>query len=127
MRLKNILIVVEDVERSRSFYRELFGLDVVSDFGGNMILTEGLVLQERKLWEERTGKRAVSGDGDAELYFEERSMDSFLEKLAAYPEPVRYLNRLQVNDWGKRIVRIYDPDGHVIEVSEAMDRTTSVG
>ena len=42
MRLKNILIVVTDIERSKAFYKELFGLEVVVDFDGNVILTEGL-------------------------------------------------------------------------------------
>ena len=44
MKLKNILLVVEDVERSRKFYHDLFGLDVILDLDGNVILTEGLVL-----------------------------------------------------------------------------------
>lgn len=57
MRLKNILLVVEDVERSRRFYEELFGLHVITAFDGNMILTEGLVLQDREIWEKLTGKK----------------------------------------------------------------------
>ena len=48
MRLKNILIVVKDIEKSRKFYHDLFGIDLVLDNDGNMILTEGLVLQTRK-------------------------------------------------------------------------------
>ena len=44
MKLKNILIVVDDIERSKQFYHDLFGLDMVLDNDGNMILTEGLVL-----------------------------------------------------------------------------------
>ena len=31
MRLKNILIVVNDIEKSKQFYHDLFGLDVVLD------------------------------------------------------------------------------------------------
>lgn len=42
MKLKNILIVTEDVERSKKFYKDLFGLEVVSDNDGNVILTEGV-------------------------------------------------------------------------------------
>ena len=60
MRLKNILIVVEDIERSKRFYHDLFGLDMVLDNDGNMILTEGLVLQNRNLGE-ISGKRDYSG------------------------------------------------------------------
>lgn len=48
MRLKNTLIVVKDIEKSRKFYHDLFGLDLVLDNEGNMILTEGLVLQDEK-------------------------------------------------------------------------------
>ena len=48
MKLKNILIVVKDIEKSKQFYHDLFGLDTVLDNDGNMILTEGLVLQEEK-------------------------------------------------------------------------------
>ena len=45
MKLKNTLIVVKDIERARKFYHDLFGLDLILDNDGNMILTEGLVLQ----------------------------------------------------------------------------------
>lgn len=48
MKLKNILIVVKDIEKSKRFYHDLFGLDMVLDNNGNMILTEGLVLQDEK-------------------------------------------------------------------------------
>ena len=52
MRLKNFLLVVEDIERAKKFYKELFSLDVLRDFDNNVILTQGLVLQERKSWEQ---------------------------------------------------------------------------
>lgn len=29
MKLKNVLIVVKDIERSRQFYQNLFGLDLI--------------------------------------------------------------------------------------------------
>ena len=52
MRLKNVLIVVNDIERSKKFYKDLFGLDVILDNDANVILTEGLVLQDAKVWKE---------------------------------------------------------------------------
>ena len=45
MKLKNIWIVVKDIEKARRFYHELFGLDVLLDNEGKLILTDGLVLQ----------------------------------------------------------------------------------
>lgn len=121
MRLKNFLIVVNDIERSKRFYHDLFGLEVVADFDGNVILTERLVLQERKIWNQLIEQESKLGNADAELYFEENNLDQFLMKLETYPEPIQYLNPLKEHSWGQRVVRIFDPDGHVIEVGESLD------
>ena len=40
--LKNVLIVVDDIEKSIEFYRDLFGLQVILKNEGNVILSEGL-------------------------------------------------------------------------------------
>lgn len=121
MKLKNSLIVVDDIEKSKAFYRELFGLEVITDFGENVILTEGLVLQERKTWERLIGKKVAYGGCDAELYFEENNLDFFLERLRKYEQPVEYVNELTEHDRGRRVIRIYDPDRHMIEIGEAYD------
>ena len=121
MKLKNILLVVEDVERSRKFYHDLFGLDVILDLDGNMLLTEGLVLQDARVWERLMEKPVTRGGSDAELYFEETEMDDFLKKLDAYPGEIRFLHPPKEHEWGQRVVRLYDPDGHLIEVGEPME------
>ena len=121
MRLKNILFVVDDIEKSKAFYKELFGLMVITDFGKNVILTEGLVLQERELWEEFLGKEVTYRGHDAELYFEENDLDRFLEKLNNSTFEIEYVNPLMEHSWGQRVVRLYDLDGHVIEVGESLE------
>ena len=40
MKLKNILIVVRDLERSRKFYHDLFGLELLLDQDGYLIEAE---------------------------------------------------------------------------------------
>jgi catechol 2,3-dioxygenase-like lactoylglutathione lyase family enzyme len=121
MKLKNILFVVEDIEKSKTFYRDLFGLQVIKDFGENLILTEGLVLQERKLWENFIERKVSAGGNDAELYFEENDIDGFLKKLENSNLPIEYLNKCIEHDWGQRVIRIYDPDKHVIEIGESLE------
>ena len=61
MRLKNVLIVVKDIDRSKRFYQDLFGLRTITDFGGNVILTEGLVLQDKSTWEQLIEKETIHG------------------------------------------------------------------
>ena len=60
MKLRNVLIVVKDIEKSKKFYHDLFGLDTILDNDGNVVLTEGLVLR-RKILEKLSGKRSHSG------------------------------------------------------------------
>lgn len=116
MRLKNILIVVKDVEKSRQFYHDLFGLDMILDNDGNMILTEGLVLQDEKIWKNFLEKDVIPKNNSCELYFEEPDIEAFIEKLENMYPSVQYVNRLMVHSWGQKAVRFYDLDGNLIEV-----------
>jgi catechol 2,3-dioxygenase-like lactoylglutathione lyase family enzyme len=122
MKLKNIVIVVKDVERSKQFYKELFGLDVILDQEGNAILTEGLVLQESKVWEETLGQKVVWKNHASELYFEETDLELFLEKLQKYEREIKILSLPEAAEGARRAVRLYDPDGNMIEVGEAQGR-----
>lgn len=104
----------------RKFYKELFGLSVVLDQDGNVILTEGLVLQDAKIWKGFVQKDILWKNHATELYFEERDIDGFVKKLEAYPEPIEYVNPMMEHFWGQRVVRFYDPDGNLIEVGTPM-------
>lgn len=120
MKLRNVLIVVKDIERSRQFYHDLFGLDVVLDNDGNMILTEGLVLQDETIWRRFLDRDIVPENNSCELYFEESDIEGFVERLERFYPEVRYVNPLMTHSWGQRVVRFYDPDGNLIEVGTPM-------
>lgn len=120
MRLKNVLIVVNDIQRSINFYRDLFDLQVILDQGGNVIMTEGLVLQDKKLWTEFLDREVIPRSNSTELYFVEKDIDIFAEKLDIYPEHIEYVNRLMKHSWGQKVIRFYDPDGNLIEVGTPM-------
>ena len=116
MRLKNVLIVVKDIEKSRKFYHDLFGIDLVLDNDGNMILTEGLVLQDEKIWKSFLDRDIMPKSNSCELYFEEQDIESFVRKLERLYPSVEYVNRLMTHSWGQRVIRFYDLDGNLIEV-----------
>lgn len=119
MELKNPLLAVRDMERSLAFYESVLGLRVVLDFGANKTLTGGLCLQTLESWKEFIGTEAVSfGGGDAEVYFEEERFDEFVRKLETLD--VRYVHPVREHAWGQRVVRLYDPDRHILEVGESM-------
>ena len=98
---------------------------IEADNDGNVIMTEGLVLQDRKIWEAFMGKEVTYGHHDAELYFEENDLDAFQEKLDQSSFEIEYVSRLMTHSWGQRVIRIYDPDYHVIEIGESMEYVNS--
>jgi catechol 2,3-dioxygenase-like lactoylglutathione lyase family enzyme len=120
MKLKNILVVVKDIEKSKRFYHDLFGLDVVLDNDGNMILTEGLVLQDETIWKKHLGKDIITENNSCELYFEEKDIEAFVEKLEKLYPSIQYVNRLMTHSWGQKVIRFYDLDGNLIEVGTPM-------
>lgn len=120
MKLKNTLIVVKDIEKSKQFYHDLFGLDLVLDNDGNMILADGLVLQDEKIWKKFLGKDIIPKSNSCELYFEEQDIEAFVEKLENLYPCIQYVNRLMTHSWGQKVIRFYDLDGNLIEVGTPM-------
>lgn len=120
MKLKNILIVVRDLEKSKQFYKDLFGLDVVLDNDGNIILTEGLVLQDEKIWKTFLGQNIIPKRFSCELYFEEQNIEAFIEKLEQLYPSIQYVHKLITHSWGQKVIRFYDLDGNLIEVGTPM-------
>lgn len=124
MKLKNVLIVVNDMERAIAFYKNLFGLEVILEHDGNVIMTEGLVLQDAKIWKTFLDKDIIPKNNACELYFEENDIEGFAEKLEGYEEPIEYVNKLMTHRWGQKVIRFYDPDGNLIEVGTPMETIT---
>lgn len=117
MKVKNTMLIVADIDKSVEFYKKVFGFHVIMDFGANKTLTGGLVLQTLDTWQEFIGTEDVSFGGNSfEIYFEEDDFDKFAEKLKACN--VEYVHPIKEHSWGQRVVRIYDPDKHIIEIGE---------
>jgi catechol 2,3-dioxygenase-like lactoylglutathione lyase family enzyme len=114
------LLAVSDLEVSKRFYREVFGQEVQMDLGWNLMMSGGFALQLNfdKLLE-LDPKSVIKKSHNFELYFEEDNFDAFLEKLAAIKD-IEYVHPPKKHEWQQRVVRIYDPDKHIIEIGESM-------
>ena len=118
------LFAVRDMERSLAFYRDVLGLEVVNDFGANVVLTGGLSLQTLETWVEFLDKLPDDirfGGNDAEMYYVAEDFDAFLGDLKDHPEAKLVRSPVE-HRWGQRAVRLYDPDGHIIEVGESLNK-----
>ena len=112
--------MVSDIEESINFYRDLFGLQVVLNNDGNVIMTEGLVLQDKNIWKDFLEKDVVPQNNMTELYFEEKNIEDFVEKLNNSRYEIQYVNELMEHSWGQKMVRFYDLDGNLIEVGTCL-------
>ena len=109
-----------DINASRKFYEDLFGLEVFQDYGRNSAFTCGLALQQDFDWLVGLPKECVlKKANNAGIVFEEQDFGSFLNKLKEYPD-IEYLGEVIEHSWGQRVIRFYDLDGHIIEVGEDM-------
>ena len=114
------LIAVSDMEKSKQFYHDVLGMNVVADFGANVTLDGGLVMQTLDTWKSfiRTDK-VILPNNAGELYFEDEDLDAFCDHLKRFD--IRYVHPLFEHRWGQRVIRFYDPDKHIIEVGEKLD------
>ena len=108
--------MVDDIEKSIEFYKDLFGLQVILKNEGNVILSEGLVLQDAGLWGKTLDETSTPFNNMMELYFEEFDIDGLLAKYESGKYSVRYVTKLTELAGGQKLVRLYDPSGNLIEV-----------
>lgn len=117
MNYAGTLIAVTDMNIAKRFYQDVLGLKVTADFGANVTLERGIFLQTLDTWKSFIKTDTVVFENNAsELYFEEEDIESFAEHLKSFE--VHYVHELFEHPWGQRVIRFYDPDGHIIEVGE---------
>jgi catechol 2,3-dioxygenase-like lactoylglutathione lyase family enzyme len=121
MRLRNVLIAVNDMDRAIRFYKDIFGLQVILNQEGNVIMSEGLVLQDAKIWKKFLKKELISKNNMTELYFEEPDIDGFVKKLEESEFEIEIVSELMTHSWCQKVVRFYDPDGNLIEVGTTVN------
>lgn len=116
------LIVVSDMDRSRHFYEQLLGQKVKFDFGQNVPF-EGFSIHLKSHFQSLLGNVAqypVTQKAHwGELYFETDELHPIYERLSE--AGVEFIHPICEQPWGQRVMRFYDPDGHIIEVGETME------
>ena len=117
MKYSGMCIAVKDVNRAKSFYQEVFGLEVFTDYGIN-ISFGNFAIQQDFDWLVGVSKESVmEKSNNMELYFEEDDFDDFVLKLKQRTD-IEYLGDVKEAGWGQRSIKFYDLDGHIIEVGE---------
>lgn len=120
MKFTSPLYAVRSMAVSKAFYQDVLGQKVIADLGINVTFESGFALQEGfaglvGFSDENTVYRAYNG----ELYFETHTLEEGVARLKH--AGVELLHDVKEYPWGQRVFRFFDPDGHIIELGEAMD------
>jgi len=117
------LFVVADIARSRQFYEGLLGLKVKFDFGQNVTFEGDFAIHLEPHYQGLIGDPTDfpirHKANNAELYFETKDIESYVTKLNE--AGVNWVHTMRPQPWGQRVMRFYDPDGHIIEIGETME------
>lgn len=121
MEFKSTMLVVKDMKKTKAFYTGLMGMEILGEIGeANVVFTGGIAAQLEASWIEFTATapdRFCYGGHDMELYFEETDFDGFVQKVKAFGAEIVSET---VMPYGQKVLRIYDPDKHIVEVGEDM-------
>ena len=122
MRCEGYMLITRNIQAARDFYTEVIGAGVEHDIGSHVIFQEGFSLLVEKDWLDFA---ELQPDGlsykhhSGQLVFEVDDIEAFAQRLAALPG-IDLLHGVKEHPWGRRAVRLHDPDGHVVEVGESM-------
>lgn len=121
-KFESAVFFVKDVEKSKNFYVNVLGQKILMDFGRNVGFEGGFAIWEAEyalntIFEEKSSETCVGGN-NSEIYFEVANLDGLLQKLKK--ESIEIIHPIREHPWGQRGFRFYDPDHHIIEVSEPM-------
>lgn len=118
------IIIVKDIKKSRKFYEEFMGEEVLFDFEQNIAFKSGLNLQQKdeyipKLYEIELDTIKDNAN-NVILYYEIDDFDAFLKKLEKRND-IKYVHKEKEFDWRQRDIAFYDLDGYIVDVGEKME------
>lgn len=120
MKFGGTLISVSDMEKAKNFYEKVMEQKVMMDLGVHVAFEAGLSLQSN--YEELVGEKLDMRPkpNNFQLYFEVDNLDEWEAKLEAL-EGIEFIHKSKEYPWGQRVMRFYDYDKYIVEVSESME------
>jgi catechol 2,3-dioxygenase-like lactoylglutathione lyase family enzyme len=117
------LVVVEEMARARHFYEQLLGQKVKFDFGPNVTFQGDFALHLKSHFQSLLGggrQLPVTEKANwGELYFETDELEPIYQRLSE--AGIEFIHAICEQPWGQRVMRLYDPDGHIVEIGETME------
>lgn len=93
---------------------------ITQDLGNFVLFETGFAIHEatsleETVWGKPSAVSAPYGRQNLLLYFEHAELDALFANIATR---VNLIHPIEVQAWGQRVFRLYDPDGHAVEIGE---------
>lgn len=123
MTLTATAIFVENVETSKNFYEDVLAQKVTIESKDVYVAFEsGLAIWQTKFATETIFGTAKKFDGQSfEVCFETEEIEEAFKK--ACDAGAGIISKIEPQPWGQMVFRMFDPDGHIIEIAEPLSHT----
>jgi predicted enzyme related to lactoylglutathione lyase len=116
------IVLVSDVPRSQAFYRDVLGLTVEQDHGtivtfeGGFSIHDGPNLLGKTYKKPGAFPREPQGHDNIDIYFETDDLEGAFRAVTDSGADV--IHPIETQEWGQRVFRFHDPDGHIVEIGD---------
>jgi hypothetical protein len=116
MKYTAVLLVVEDIGKSRYLYETVFSQKVTADYGEDVAF-EGFSLHQRKHFENLLTVSVQYRSNSCELYFEDDNLEEMSRLIKNHK--LELVHDVIEQPWKQKALRFYDYDKNLIEIGES--------
>ena len=124
MKIRHVstIVFVSDVPRSQAFYRDVLGLTFEQDHGTIVIFEGGFSIHDGPNLLGRVFKKPGAfpsepqGHDNIDIYFETDDLEGAFR--AVDDSGAEVIHPIETQEWGQRVFRFHDPDGHIVEIGD---------
>jgi catechol 2,3-dioxygenase-like lactoylglutathione lyase family enzyme len=123
IKFQHSIALVKDIAVSKHFYQDIIGLTVEADYDNIIIFQNNFAIHKADVFYEYINKPyhgEKMGHNNVDFYFTTNDLDGFEQKLKE--SDVSFIHKIRQHEWGEKVIRIYDPDGHIIEIGDAYNQ-----
>ena len=140
IKLKGILLTVQNVQKSRHLYENILEQQVLTEYGDMVEFVNGISLDYRDRYISYVNEQSSQTNGltlaaqdkpnNFQIYFEVEDLPYYVDKIKK-ADSVTIINDVVRGPHGQDAFRFYDYDNHIVEIAECLqdvfDRLTSEG
>lgn len=119
MIFKGPMIIVKNIEKSKKFYKDILKQVIELDLETYLMWNGGFSMMSENEWKNQYNIEIQYKNNNFELYFEVEDIDEFINKINNDIN-IKYFHKKMEAPWGQNSLKVYDPDGNIIEIGESI-------